>query len=211
MLRFGRLPGRWGGPQGGAQESSDAIPGGAASAARLNVTDAAAVEALVQDVVAKHGRLDYLFDNAGVFIVGEVHHMSLADWNRIIDINLRGVARRRRRLPADDSPGLRTHRQHRLAGRHHDDAGSHRLLHDQARPRRSLHASLPIALYPVESCARDILRGVERNQAVIVVTRSARAAWWFYRLAPGLFMNLAQRFAEKSPMLNRPAARRWDQ
>lgn len=65
--------------------------GGRAEAAALNVSDAAAFDALVKNVAREHGRCDYLFNNAGVSIAAEVRDMSLDDWNRIIDINLRGV------------------------------------------------------------------------------------------------------------------------
>jgi len=64
---------------------------GAAGAATVDVTDAAAVEQLVNDTVRTHGRLDYLFNNAGIAIMGEAHNMSLSDWTRLIDVNLRGV------------------------------------------------------------------------------------------------------------------------
>ena len=37
------------------------------------------------------GRLDYLFNNAGIVIAGEAHHYQIQDWNRVIDVNLRGV------------------------------------------------------------------------------------------------------------------------
>src|SRR5438552_680116 len=64
---------------------------GAASAATVDVTDAAAVEQLVTNTVAAHGRLDYLFNNAGIAIMGEARNMTLADWTHLIDVNLRGV------------------------------------------------------------------------------------------------------------------------
>ncbi len=38
-----------------------------------------------------HGRLDYIFNNAGIAVAGEVYDMSLDHWRRIIDINLWGV------------------------------------------------------------------------------------------------------------------------
>lgn len=42
-----------------------------------------------------------------------------------------------------------------------------------------------------EECAMRILRGVERNKALIVITAWAKVMWWLYRISPGLFMRLA--------------------
>ncbi|NPC98908.1 SDR family oxidoreductase [Nocardioides sp. zg-DK7169] len=64
---------------------------GTARAARLDVTDAAAVATLVHEVAAEHGRLDLLFNNAGITFGGETEDLSLEQWNAIIDVNLRGV------------------------------------------------------------------------------------------------------------------------
>lgn len=58
---------------------------------RLDVVDAAAVQALVDEVVAEHGRLDLMFNNAGITLGGETEEISLAQWDRIIDVNIRGV------------------------------------------------------------------------------------------------------------------------
>jgi len=57
----------------------------------LDVTDAAAVQALVDDVVAEHGRLDLMFNNAGISLIGETQDLTLSQWNSIIDVNIRGV------------------------------------------------------------------------------------------------------------------------
>jgi NAD(P)-dependent dehydrogenase (short-subunit alcohol dehydrogenase family) len=57
----------------------------------LDVTDAAAVQGLVDAVVVEHGRLDLLFNNAGITFIGETQDISLEQWNAIIDVNLRGV------------------------------------------------------------------------------------------------------------------------
>jgi NAD(P)-dependent dehydrogenase (short-subunit alcohol dehydrogenase family) len=62
-----------------------------ATAAKVDVRDAAAVQALVDDTVAQHGRLDLIFNNAGIGVGGDVLELTVAHWDRIIDINLRGV------------------------------------------------------------------------------------------------------------------------
>jgi NAD(P)-dependent dehydrogenase (short-subunit alcohol dehydrogenase family) len=62
-----------------------------ANAAKVDVRDAQAVQALVDDTVAAHGRLDLIFNNAGIAIGGDDLELGVAHWDRIIDINLRGV------------------------------------------------------------------------------------------------------------------------
>lgn len=56
----------------------------------LDVTNRAAFAALIQDVAAK-GSLDYLFNNAGIAITGELKDNVESDWQRTIDINQMGV------------------------------------------------------------------------------------------------------------------------
>ena len=78
----------------GAQRAADAIaagPPGRASAATLDVADAAAFAALIDTVTADHGRVDMLFNNAGIGMGGPVSDMGVAHWDRVIDVNLRGV------------------------------------------------------------------------------------------------------------------------
>jgi NAD(P)-dependent dehydrogenase (short-subunit alcohol dehydrogenase family) len=65
--------------------------GGRATAAALDVRDAAAFERILDDTLAAHGRLDYLFNNAGMAAAGEAQSLSLADWHRVMDVNLWGV------------------------------------------------------------------------------------------------------------------------
>jgi NAD(P)-dependent dehydrogenase (short-subunit alcohol dehydrogenase family) len=52
----------------------------------------AGIAAGIDAVVGAHGRLDRMFNNAGVAICGEYDVVTLDDWDRIIDVNLRGVA-----------------------------------------------------------------------------------------------------------------------
>ena len=65
--------------------------GGRAKAVKLDVTDFSAVDRLVQETFARTGRLDYLFNNAGIGIGGPAYHYGIEDWNLILDVNLRGV------------------------------------------------------------------------------------------------------------------------
>ena len=76
-----------------AQEVAGRIrgAGGQATAEPLDVTDFAATNLLVQDTFRSQGRLDYIFNNAGIGIGGEVRLYELEDWNRVVDVNLRGV------------------------------------------------------------------------------------------------------------------------
>lgn len=64
---------------------------GRAEARALDVRDAAAVQAVVDDAVARHGRLDAIFNNAGIGMGGDIRELTTAHWERVIDVNLRGV------------------------------------------------------------------------------------------------------------------------
>ncbi|MCT1886808.1 SDR family oxidoreductase [Dietzia cinnamea] len=64
---------------------------GSAQPARLDVTDAEAVSALVEEVVESRGGLDMMFANAGITWGGDAELLSLDQWDAIIDVNVRGV------------------------------------------------------------------------------------------------------------------------
>jgi NAD(P)-dependent dehydrogenase (short-subunit alcohol dehydrogenase family) len=65
--------------------------GGKATAVKIDVTDFSAIEQLAQETVSRTGRLDFIFNNAGIVIGGLVNRLAIEDWNRIVDVNLRGV------------------------------------------------------------------------------------------------------------------------
>jgi len=65
--------------------------GGSARSARVDVTRLEEVQKLVQGTAAAEGRLDYLFNNAGIDIGGEVRDLSLGQWQRVFQVNLMGV------------------------------------------------------------------------------------------------------------------------
>lgn len=65
--------------------------GGAAEALELDVRDRAAFAALADDVKARHGRIDFLFNNAGISVGGELVDYGPNDYDDVLDVNLRGV------------------------------------------------------------------------------------------------------------------------
>jgi NADP-dependent 3-hydroxy acid dehydrogenase YdfG len=64
---------------------------GADSPAAVDVTDRAAVAELVDKVVAEHGRLDVLVNNAGVMPLSRLDALLVDEWDRMIDVNVRGL------------------------------------------------------------------------------------------------------------------------
>src|SRR4029078_4319868 len=65
--------------------------GGQASAVVTDVTDATQVQALVDTAVEKYGRIDVILNNAGVSPHSPLERRKIDDWNRTIDINIKGV------------------------------------------------------------------------------------------------------------------------
>jgi len=65
--------------------------GGFSQAHQVDVAQADQVQKLVDKVVAEYGRLDYMFNNAGFAIGGELRYTSLENWDKIINVNLKGV------------------------------------------------------------------------------------------------------------------------
>lgn len=202
---------------------------GKADSAAVDVSDAAAVQKLVDDAVTRHGRLDYMFNNAGVSMACEMRDTTLEDWDRIVRVNLHGVING---VQAAYAQMLRQGHGHivntgSIAGlapfpltvvyntTKHAVVGLSTSLRSEAAglgvkvsvvcpgfidtpmkdrltyrnlDREASMRALPFKLYSADACAADILRGVERNQAVILAPLHARLLWWLHRLAPGVFI-----------------------
>lgn len=58
---------------------------------KTDVSNEEQVEKMVRDTVAHFGRIDVLFANAGIARDNMIEELSLADWQKTIDINLTGV------------------------------------------------------------------------------------------------------------------------
>jgi NAD(P)-dependent dehydrogenase (short-subunit alcohol dehydrogenase family) len=191
----------------------------------IDVRNLEEVRKLVYDTVSQHGRLDYMFNNAGIGVAGEAHDFSYDDWKDVIDINLYGVvngvfsaypvmveqgfghivntASIAGLLPATGEISY-TVSKYAVVGLSNSlrvegaDLGinvsvvcpglidtpilttSKMINYD----REKLIKMFPKGI-PPEKCARVILRGVERNRAIIMVTANARVLWLLQRVSPG--------------------------
>lgn len=65
--------------------------GGAASAVELDVTDLTSMSAAVEHAVATFGRLDVLVANAGVMPLSPLAERKTQEWDRMVDVNVRGL------------------------------------------------------------------------------------------------------------------------
>ncbi|MDN3358283.1 SDR family oxidoreductase [Actinomadura sp. DC4] len=218
------------------KEGADAVAGrlsehGAAEAAALDVTDPEAVAALYRSVRERHGRLDLVFNNAGIAVGGRTDELTLDHWNRTLDVNLRGVIHgvhaaypilleqgHGHILNTASLAGLvpaplmlpYTTTKHAVVGmslalRAEAAPNGVRVsaicpgfvdtpLLDNANPglpateagthARAAALKVQRKLYTPQALARDVLRGIEKNQALIVAPASARAAWRGVRLSP---------------------------
>ena len=73
-----------------AREASDDIPQ-ETHAQALDVTEADAVRAHIEDVAQEHGQVDFVFNNAGIGVGGDFRDMNASHFDRSIDVNIRGV------------------------------------------------------------------------------------------------------------------------
>jgi NAD(P)-dependent dehydrogenase (short-subunit alcohol dehydrogenase family) len=64
--------------------------GGTAFAKRIDVSQENEVKIIIDEVISKYGRLDFLFNNAGNAIGGDVRDIALEQWRKVLDVNLFG-------------------------------------------------------------------------------------------------------------------------
>lgn len=80
--------------EGAAREVAEEIAsrsGGAAIAVRVDVTDRASIQALMARTVERFGRLDVMFNNAGIIETASYLEITEAGWNRLMNVNGLGV------------------------------------------------------------------------------------------------------------------------
>lgn len=76
---------------GDAVDETLEVIGAAAVGCRADVTSSSDMEALSRQVVAEQGRVDVVFANAGIEGVGRAGDLAEDAWQRVIDVNLKGV------------------------------------------------------------------------------------------------------------------------
>jgi NAD(P)-dependent dehydrogenase (short-subunit alcohol dehydrogenase family) len=217
-----------------AVAASIAAQGGRAVAAPLDVTRAEDVERLVEETVRDHGRLDFMFNNAGIGVGGEVRNLSLDHWRKAIDINLWGVIYGTAAAYAAmlrqgsghivntasaaglvGEPGLIPYSVTKsavvaLSTALREEAAGFGVrvtvvcpgfvdtaIYENAIGIRvdkdEFLRKLPVRLVPAPDAAGKILRGVERNQSIVVFPFYARLLWWLVRIHPGILGGLRRR------------------
>lgn len=207
--------------------------GTSVQAAELDVRDATAVEALIRGVYDEFGRLDFVYNNAGIAIGGEVRNMTAEDWQRTLDVDLRGVvhgvtaaypimieqgfghivntASVAGLIPA---PALTAYAaaKHGVVGLSLSlraeaaqygvrvnvvcpgiiDTPMAREAEVRAIEVQETRGPIKTLAISAEACARAMVRGVDRDLPIIVVTRHGRFMHNLFRLSPRWCMRLLE-------------------
>lgn len=225
---------------GSAAEATAAGLGPRARAAQVDVTDSAAVQSAVDEVVARAGRLDLMFNNAGITWAADTEKLSLEHWNSIIDVNIRGVVHgvaaaypqmvRQGHgflINTASMAGLAAAGQitSYVMSKHAVVGLSLALRSEAAAHGIGVLAVCPAGVetpildkglitgingrefyrmgqrskdfYDPDRLARDVLRALGRNRAILVKPRSAHASWLLARYAPGVLQRLSIGFVAR--------------
>jgi NADP-dependent 3-hydroxy acid dehydrogenase YdfG len=67
------------------------VDGGSAIAVQTDVTRRSEVEALVNAAMTAHGRVDVMLNNAGIMPIAPMAALDVDDWDRMIDVNIKGL------------------------------------------------------------------------------------------------------------------------
>ncbi len=215
---------------------------GSAQGKTLDVTNPQAFQEVVEQTVSEHGRIDYLFNNAGIAITGETKKMDLSDWRYVFEVNLFGVVHG---IHCTYPIMIRQGFGHIVntasvaglvpmpiltayAGTKHAVVGistslraeahqygvivsavcpgiiktsildNAKILEDRGEDfRKEFPKRSPMPFYPADKCAQDILKGVARKKALILVTKEAKGLWASYRFFPKITSNFIRRKYEQ--------------
>ncbi|XID91365.1 SDR family NAD(P)-dependent oxidoreductase [Paenibacillaceae bacterium WGS1546] len=65
--------------------------GGQALFVEADVSEAESAKTMVHTVIDEYGKIDVLFNNAGISNVGALHEVDIEQWDRIMNVNVKGV------------------------------------------------------------------------------------------------------------------------
>ena len=211
-----------------------------AEAVSLDVSNYEDVKTLVDGTASRHGKLDFIFNNAGIAIGGEVRDCSIDDWRDVLDVNLGGVVHGvASAYPLMVQQGfghiINTASIEGLVpfpntvsyvASKYGVVGLSNALRIEGQDlgvkvsvvcpgyiktpifetskmirldREKMLAEMPerLGITPDE-CAKVILKGVERNKAIIVVTGTAKILWLIQRLSPTFIIGLMRNRLRKA-------------
>ena len=114
--------------------------GGCALAVAADVVDRAAMDAMAAKVLDRLGRIDIVAANAGIYPSVAIDEMADADWDRVMDINVKGVLHTGPGLPALDA-AARVRADGRSRRRSPGRWSARRSSPTTPRPRRRCSAS----------------------------------------------------------------------
>ena len=206
--------------------------GGRSRAIEVDVSQAVSLTEGIDRVVSEHGRLDYLFNNAGIILLGEVIDMQLEYWHRVISVNLLGViygttaayAHMVKQgsghivniasvsglvpMPTYTAYAATKHAVVGLSTSMRPEAsrlgikisvvcpgtmstgmGAAARILRASRETLERNSRKKEAMNPAIA-ARAILRGVEKNERMIVFPFYARLLWWLHRIQPAFLTPL---------------------
>jgi len=200
----------------------------------LDVTKGEEVKQFLQEILDTAGRIDYLFNVAGITVIGEAHVVPIEEWRKVLDVDLHGTLNTTvetyRHMVAQGSGHIVNlssiqglvplppeaayvtakyavvglSQTLRIEGKEYGvkvsvvNPGLIKTPMLNTAPligmSRERHAEYfkpweRFAATPA-SCAKTILRGVERNKAFIPVTFMATLMWWINRISPSLLNSI---------------------
>lgn len=212
--------------------SGIAQSGARARAVEIDVSKQADVSRLIETAVSEFGRLDYIFNNAAIAIGGDARDISVEQWDRVLNVNLRGlvygtinayqvmakqghghivnISSASGLIPQPGNASYCTCK-HGIIGLSLSlrfegaDLGvkvsavcpgdmktsiyENMVVMNMPREQvvqASRRSHFPIPQISAEYAAREILRGVSRNQALIIFPAAVRWIWRIYRALPSL-------------------------
>ena len=220
----------------GTREVAEAISaaGGKAQATLLDVTRRDEVKNLVTETANRYGRLDYMFNNAGVGVLGDERDKTDEHWQKIFDVNLNGVIHGTRAAydlmteqgsghivntaslaglipsPMEVAYGTTKHAVVGLSVSLRAEGAALGVKVSVVCPgfirtpimdttpvlnvnKEELMARSPdFMMMDVDKAALAVLKGVSRNQALIVFPFHARLSWRLNRLHPSILNGIGR-------------------